>query len=164
MVIENKLLYGSYMRHELAQGFKLSLSDESVPSAWVRPLSQAVDLTLLGYGGMSDLLVAAAEKLFEEHDIIAQVLCPGQIYPFSVVGLLPALGAAPRLLIVEEGQGFAGFGAELIAQLAELASALAPHARRLAPPPDIIPAGAALEKAMLPGLEAIIAKARELCV
>jgi len=113
---------------------------------------------LLGYGGMSEFLVQAAERLFEEHDLIAQVLCPTQIYPFDVRPLLPAILNSRQLVTVEEGQGFAGFASEAIAQTAEQAPAFRSRLHRIAPPPDIIPASGRLERCMLPSLEEIVAR------
>ncbi len=163
LVLENKIAYGAHLRAEPAAGFQVWRSDEVFPTAWLRPEARSADLTLLGYGGMSDLLATAAERLFSDHDRIAQVICPMQIHPFEVAPLLPALRLGRRLLIVEEGQGFAGFGAEVIAQLAERAPELLAGVARLAPPCDLIPASGAMEKAMLPTLELILDRAVSLC-
>ena len=163
LVLENKVLYGTHLRGPAPAGYALLQSGERFPTAWLRPDAPGADLTLLGYGGMSEMLATAAERLFIEHDLIVQLLCPMQIYPFSVGPLLPALRRAGRLLIVEEGQGFAGFGAEVAAQLAEAAPDWNLRLGRLAPPADIIPSSGTMERAMLPSLEAIVARAVELC-
>lgn len=163
LVIENKTAYGANLRAEHAPGFRVLASDERFPTAWLRPEARRADLTLLGYGGMSELLASAAERLFTDHDLIAQVLCPMQLHPFDVGPLLPALRLADRLLIVEEGQGFAGFGAEVVAQLAERAPELRGRLARLGPPSDIIPSSGSMEKAMLPSLETIVARAAAFC-
>ena len=163
LVIENKIAYGTNLRAEHAPGFSVFASDEVFPTAWLRPEARRADITLVGYGGMSDLLATAAERLFAEHELIAQVLCPMQLHPFAVGPLLPALRCAERVLIVEEGQGFAGFGAEVSAQLGEHAPEFFGCVARLAPPCDIIPASGSMEKAMLPSLELILARAVALC-
>jgi 2-oxoisovalerate dehydrogenase E1 component len=163
LVLENKGLYGTHLRGEFPPGFAILSSDERFPTAWLRPDAETADLTLLGYGGMSEMLATAAERLFIEHDLVVQLLCPMQIHPFSVGPMLPVLRRAPRLLIVEEGQGFAGFGAEVAAQLAEAAPAWAVRIGRLAPPEDVIPSSATMEKAMLPSLDAIVARAAGMC-
>ncbi len=163
LVLENKTAYGENLRAEHAPGFRMLASSETFPTAWLRPEARCADVTLLGYGGMSDLLATAAERLFVEHDLIAQVLCPMQIYPFDIGPLLPVLRLGERLLVVEEGQGFAGFGAEVMAQLAERAPEFRGQVGRLAPPSDIIPASGAMEKTMLPSLELILARASALC-
>jgi len=53
LVIENKVLYGIFMREQLPQGFELFISNELYPTAYVKPLAAKVDYTLVGYGGMS---------------------------------------------------------------------------------------------------------------
>ena len=158
LVIENKVAYGTELRATVAPGFAVHLSSEQFPTAWLRPQAQDIDITLLGYGGMSEILVQAAERLFEEHDLIAQVLCPTLIHPFDVRPLLPAILNSKQLVAVEEGQGFAGFASEVFAQMAECAPAFCDRLHRIAPPPDVIPASASLERRMLPSLEEIIAR------
>ncbi|NTW83800.1 MAG: pyruvate dehydrogenase [Chlorobiaceae bacterium] len=159
LVIENKILYGSYLHDTPSEGFQLLHSDELFPSAWLRPYAADVDMTLVGYGGVCELLLAASEILFEEHDIVAQVLCVMQIYPFRVAPFLEMLGSAKGVLIVEEGQGFAGFGSEVIAQLAEHDALSGLNVRRHYPPAHCIPASGILEKAMLPGVASIVREA-----
>lgn len=162
LVIENKLLYSSYLRSEAPEGFAVLHSDAEFPDVWVKPCLSAntrCDITLMGYGGTSEMLLEACERLFDEHDITAQVLSVMQIYPFSVQPLLPVLQAAPQLLIVEEGQGYASFGAEVITQLAEAASdqGLAmPRVGRVYPPAHCIPSSGPLEAQLLPSVDNII--------
>ncbi len=160
LVIENKRLYATFLRDRAPRGFRLELSDEPFPTALLRPESEEVDLTLLGYGGASECLVAVADRLFEEHEIIAQVICPTQIYPFGIDALAAEIARAPYLVIVEEGQGFAGFGAEVAAQLAQRGFRGA--IRRVAPAPIPVPAAESLEKAALISEEKVLAEVLEL--
>jgi 2-oxoisovalerate dehydrogenase E1 component len=156
LVIENKLLYGSYLAAAVPRGWRLLHSTEPFPTAWLAPECAAVDVTLLGYGGTGELLLEASQALFEQHDIVAQVLCVMQIYPFDVESLLGPLSAAGRLLVVEEGQGFSGFGAELVSQLAERDRLDELTVRRLHPPAHCIPSSGPLEKEVLPSVAGIV--------
>jgi len=156
LVIENKQLYGGYPLSAPAEGYQLWHSDETFPSAWLKPEADHVDVTLLGYGGMADLLVEACEILFVEHDLVAQILCPMQIYPFSVTPHLDLLRRAPRLLIAEEGQGFAGFGAEVLGQLAEQGALNGLAVGRVYPRAYCIPSSGLLEKDTLPSVEDVV--------
>jgi 2-oxoisovalerate dehydrogenase E1 component len=156
LVIENKRMYSGHLLSEAPSGYEILQSGEPFPAFWVRPQAQQVELTLLGYGGTSEMLFEACEALFEEHDLVAQVLVITQIYPFSCQPLLEAIEAAPKLIIVEEGQGFAGVGAEITAQLAEQGVLAHIEVRRLAPQAYCIPASADLERQMLPSKSAII--------
>jgi 2-oxoisovalerate dehydrogenase E1 component len=162
LVIENKLLYGNYLLATPPEGFRLLHTQEAFPVAWLRPDAAKVDVTLIGYGGTSDILVAACERLFDEHDLVAQVVSVMQVYPFHVDPLLDVLTAAAHLLVVEEGQGFAGFGSELVAQLAERDALNGMRVRRLHPQAHCIPSSGPLEKELLPDVQDIVNAALEL--
>lgn len=157
LVIENKLQYAQQLRAELPPGFKALVTDEAFPTVWIKPDAATVDVTLIGYGGLSETLLEAATLLFNEHELLTQVICPSQIYPFNVQPLLPALAASQTLVFVEEGQGFAGFSSEVIAQIAERDASLLGNVIRVIPPQTPIPATKSAELAMLPNPSQIIA-------
>jgi 2-oxoisovalerate dehydrogenase E1 component len=156
LLIENKLLYALNLREQLPEGFKTLISNELFPTVLVKPEARALDVTLIGYGGVSDALVTVAERLFEEADIIAQIICPTQIYPFKIEPFMHLLSDTKFLILVEEGQGFAGFGAEVIAQIAEHNPALLKRVKRIVPPAIPIPASGAAEKDILPNVNNLI--------
>lgn len=162
LVIENKLLYGTFPLWAVPDGFQLLHSTVTFPDAWLRPDSNRCDVTLLGYGGTSDLLVQAAERLFEDYDVVAQVLVVTQIYPFDITQIEEVLRRAPRLLVVEEGQGYSGFGAEVIAQITERGNPDGLAVARLYPPAYCIPSSGPLEKTVLPCVDQIVARSLEL--
>ena len=162
LVIENKQQYSQFLREKLPQGFKTYISNETYPTAVVRPETQKVDVTLVGYGGTSEMLVLAADRLFEEHDIVAQILCPMQIYPMKISPYLALISEASLLVLVEEGQGFAGFSSEIIAQISEEAPELLTKVRRVVPIEMPIPAAGKLEKVVLPSIDSIIESVLEL--
>ena len=156
LVIENKLLYSSYLLGVPPKGYQLLHSNETFPTAWLKPEAEVVNVTLLGYGGTSEMLLEASEILFEEHDLIAQVVSVMKIYPFHMEAILEPLTLAKHLLIVEEGQTFAGFGAEVVTQLAELDVLQGLKLRRLAPAEHCIPSSGLLEKTILPSVSGIV--------
>ena len=156
LMIENKLLYGSRLKANLPAGFQLLHSNDEFPVAWLRPESDDIDVTILGYGGNADLIVDACEALFERHDIVAQGISPAQIYPFGLETIKDIIQLSKRLVIVEEGQGFAAFGSEIIAQMAEGGLLQDMQVRRLSPAEYCIPASGPLEKDMLPNLDRIV--------
>lgn len=162
LVIENKLLYGAYLHAEPPLGFQFLESSEKFPSIWVKPESDQIDLTLIGYGGTSELLLEASNVLFDHHDLIAQILIVMQIYPFDVRPLIDIICRARRLIVLEEGQGFAGFGGEVLAQLAETDAIRGLTIRRVSPPAHCIPSSGPLEKQVLPSVASVIAAALQL--
>ncbi|TNH43736.1 dehydrogenase E1 component subunit alpha/beta [Photorhabdus luminescens] len=155
LLIENKILYTKSIRNA-PLGFTSYASDDPFPAVVVSPLSTNVDAVIFGYGGLSDLLVDVAEELFVEHDVIAQVICPLQIYPFSVIPYIKLVSKCKIAIIVEEGQGFAGFGSEVVAQLTEILGKLLPRTIRIYPSSMAIPSSKALENLMIPGKDMLI--------
>lgn len=161
LLIENKVLYTRTMGGSVPEGFIVELTADDPPAALVHPGGRP-DVTLLGYGGMCDELLDACGTLFVEHDCLAQVLCPVQVWPFRVEPYLDRIAGAGALVVAEEGQGFAGFGAEVVAQLAEAGAAPPRGVARVAALPTPVPASPALERATLPGAGAVVAAALRL--
>jgi 2-oxoisovalerate dehydrogenase E1 component len=156
LIIENKLLYALNLRENMPEGFKALISDETFPTVLIKPESDTLDITLIGYGGLSDTLVNVAERLFDEADVVSQIICPTKIYPFNIKPFIHLLSNSKFLVLVEEGQGFAGFGSEIIAQIAEHDSSLLRRVKRVVPQAIPIPASGSAEKEMMPNVNNII--------
>lgn len=161
IVIENKILYTLNLREQLPHGFKTYITDEDFPLVHVKPVSSRVDITLIGYGRLSETLLEVAERLFEENELVAEIICPTQIYPFDIKPIATLFDKSSALFIVEEGQGFAGFGSEVVTQIAEYNPGLLKKVRRIIPMVTPIPASGHLEKQMLPNTDNIIKKIME---
>jgi 2-oxoisovalerate dehydrogenase E1 component len=161
VLIENKLLYALRVTDHAPEGFALEHTDERYPTTRLRPHAEP-DLTILCYGGMLPDVEKAVEQLFEEHEIIAEVVCPTQLYPLNPWPMVESLERSRRLLIVEEGQGFAAFGAEAVTQLLERAPGVVERVQRVTPPAHPIPSCGPLEKALLPGPSHVVDGALEL--
>jgi len=162
LVVENKLLYGERFSRPAPQGFAWETSDERFPTVRLRPVGAAADLTIFCYGGMLGEAEAAVESLFAEHDILCEIVCPSQLYPFNAFPLLDSVRRTGRLLTVEEGQAFAALGGEAVAQIAQAAPGVLRGVGRLAAARHPIPAAPNLERKVLPGAGHIVRKAKEL--
>ncbi len=156
LVIENKILYGKYLGGSVPDGFKVFRSDERFPSILIQPETNQVDVTIISYGGYLDTLVDVAEQLFDKYDIKAQIICPSQIFPCNFKQYVGLLNDSRLIAIVEEGQKFAGFGSEVLAQLSECSLELVGNVIRIAAEANPIPTASALEKKSLPGIDTII--------
>lgn len=156
LIIENKLLYGVRLGRDVPSGFVLEHTSEAFPTTRLRPLSPP-DVTILCYGGLVHEVEAAVERLFDEHELICELLCPLQLYPFNPWPVVESVQQSGRLLIVEEGVSFAALSAEVVAQLVEHAPGVLRQVRRLAAPPQVIPSCGPLEKTLLPGEQQVIA-------
>lgn len=156
LVIENKLLYPKYITTNYPEGFKAFRSDEKYPTVLVRPESVRAHVTIVGYGGMSEIIIKAIEKLFIDFDIIAQAIIPTQIYPINFEPLIESIPEGTIVVVVEEGQGFAAFGTEVIAQIVEKVPKHVRKFIRIQPKDIVIPTAVHLEQEALPGVEQII--------
>ncbi len=156
IVIENKILYTLNLREQLPHGFRTFITDDDFPLVHVRPITSRVDITLIGYGRLSETLLEVAERLFEENELVVEIICPTQIYPFDIKPISTFFDKSKALFIVEEGQGFAGFGSEVVTQIAEHNPSLLKKVKRIIPLETPIPASGHLEKHMLPNADNII--------
>lgn len=156
LLVENKVLYTKHVHTETPQGFNCTISNEKYPTIVISPKSSQIDLTLIGYGNLGDILIDVVEKLFYEHEVISQLICPIQIYPFNIIPFMDIILKGKSLFVIEEGQKFAGFSAEIIAQIAEYNPSLLPNLKRIAPLNALIPASKPLETEILPNVKSII--------
>lgn len=163
LFVENKLLYLERIfdgdtewalteeRTSLAPCYRLTL--QGAPPA---------DLTIAAYGHMATLARQAATRLAYEHEIFAEIIVPTQLAPLDEGNIIASARRTGRLLTLEEGTLALGWGAEVVARVAE---ALGPSLRavhRLAALDLPIPAAVPLEKRVLPQVEDILAAARRL--
>jgi 2-oxoisovalerate dehydrogenase E1 component len=161
LVIENKLLYGVRVSDQVPAGFVLEHSSDLFPTTRLRPLG-VPDVTILCYGGLLHDVERAVERLFEEEEVICDIICPLQLYPFHPWPLVQAVQQSGRLLVVEEGVSFAAFGAEAVTQVLETLPGAVRQVRRLAAPAHPIPSCGPLEKELLPGEQQVIQAVVEL--
>lgn len=155
IVFENKKMYSGRLKGDAAEGFNAELSDEEFPTVRIRPDADA-ELTLLCYGGMLEAAEEAQIRIFDELDMVAEVICPTKLYPFDISALLQSVAVSRRLIVIEEGHAFAGWGGEIISRITETAPGLIKYVRRINMPDCPIPCSGVLEKELLPGVEDII--------
>ncbi|MEX2465089.1 MAG: alpha-ketoacid dehydrogenase subunit beta [Gaiellaceae bacterium] len=110
VVLEPKVLYRS-PREEVPEG------EHVVPLGQARVAREGSDITLIAYGGMVPVALAAAEEL----DAGAEVIDVRSLKPLDEGTLLASVGKTGRAVIVQEAPRVAGFGAEIAALLAEKA-------------------------------------------
>lgn len=163
LVIENKLIYSKRINQNELKGFSTEVSMEIFPTTRITVKNSMPDITLVCYGGMLVEVEEAVAILFGEYEILVEIICPTLIYPFKATAIIESLEKSKRLLIVEEGQGFAAFGSEVISQIVEYnAALLSKGVRRLSASENAIPASRYLEEFTLPQASDIIIAAKEL--
>ncbi|WP_116127827.1 dehydrogenase E1 component subunit alpha/beta [Lewinella sp. IMCC34183] len=160
VVLENKILYTRSLNRKTPDGFLLESSGGDLPVLRMRPEGVAAEVTILCYGGMLEEAERAAERAFDEHEILCEVICPTLLHPFDPASLLESTAVTGKLVVAEEGTSFAAFGAEAIA------SVVAAGPRELAVKrlgfDGVIPCSLPGEIKLLPGTEAIVNAVKEL--
>ncbi len=121
------------------------------------------DLTIIAYGTMAHYAVEAADLLSTE-GIEAEVLDLRSIRPLDWASVEAAVRRTGKVLIVYEDNEFAGFGAEVAAQIGEKAFEWldAPVRRYASPDVPTFPYADALEEQVMPSVEGIVERARDL--
>jgi 2-oxoisovalerate dehydrogenase E1 component len=153
VLIENKLLYTEHVKNTAADG-RPWLEDGAVFPTLKLDAQGRGDLTVVAYGEMVGHVEAAVRRAFEEEEILAEIIVPTRIHPLDAAPILESAAKTGRLLVVEEGQGFAGFGAEVLALCAERAERPV-AATRVFAAPHPIPCSRDLEKQALPDASSI---------
>ena len=170
LFIENKLLYLSRLQtRETLTEFDMEIYSQNLESAFptfrlVIKGAPPAAITLVAYGYMAELVREAALKLAYDYEIFAEVMIPTQLAPFQepMQTILEFVNQTQRILVVEEGNLSLGWGAEILARTIEELDLSLKAARRVAALDLPVPASTELEKAVLPGVEEIIAAARKM--
>lgn len=155
LVIEQKVLYGEYATHETIAGFWCEHSDDDFPTTRIRSNTKP-DVTIVCYGACLADVEKALERLFEEHELVGELICPTQLYPLRLEPIVASVRISRRLLLVEEGQLFCGFGAEVLASVHEACQDIPVLARRRGAAPHALPSCKSAELDSLPGVDSIV--------
>jgi len=156
MYLEPKKLY------RLATG-PLPSGDHRVPLGKAALRRDGADLTIIAYGSMAHFSIEAADRLAEE-GIQVSVLDLRSLKPLDWPSINAAVERTSKVLIVYEDNEFLGYGAEISAQIMEKSFDWldAPVQRYASPDVPTFPYAPALEQQVIPNVEGIIERAREL--
>jgi 2-oxoisovalerate dehydrogenase E1 component len=160
LIIENKIIYTRMLRPFAAPGFDLMLSNQSFPCVRISPADRAPQVTLLCHGGMLEEAEAAAQALFDEDEILVEIICPTLLQPFDPRPLADSVRVTGSLVSCEEGSSIAGFGSEALSRLSEFGAA--PARFRKLGFDGVIPSAFEAEQEVLPGASHIASAVRAL--
>ena len=153
--LENEMLYG--------QEFPVIDTEELIPLGKAALLRAGSDLTIVSFSRMIASCLAAAEEL-QQQGIDCEVIDLRSLRPLDTECLLQSLKKTNRMLVVEEGWGFAGIASEIAASLSEMAfDWLDAPIARLSGEDIPMPYAANLEALALPSIEKICRRALQLC-
>jgi 2-oxoisovalerate dehydrogenase E1 component beta subunit len=151
--LENKFLYRHY-REDVPAG------DYVVPIGVAALRTIGSDLSIISYGGAVHLCVEAARILGEEGFSI-EVVDLRSLAPLDRTTVLESVKKTSRALVVHEANITAGFGAEVVALIAQDAfEYLDAPVMRVASLDVPVPFSPPLEMAMLPSVDKIAGAAR----
>jgi pyruvate/2-oxoglutarate/acetoin dehydrogenase E1 component len=163
LFVEHKLLYAQEVQPLVAASeFEIQKLEGRFPSYRLR-ISGAPgpELTMAAYGYAAHLAGQAAQRMAYEHERFAELIVPTQLSPYTLDALADSVSRTRRLLVIEEGSYTLGWGAELVARLAEDLN-VSIRFGRVAALDSPVPAAGALEEAVLPSVEDIVAGAEVL--
>ncbi|MDZ4699500.1 MAG: dehydrogenase E1 component subunit alpha/beta [Rhodothermales bacterium] len=125
-------------------------ADYLLPFGKARVVQEGADLTIVTYGMMVHRAVAAAKTLAREGASI-EIIDLRTIVPLDSETILASVRKTSRALVIYEDCEFAGFGAEICAQIADKAfEYLDAPVRRVAGAFTPVPFADPLERAVLP--------------
>jgi 2-oxoisovalerate dehydrogenase E1 component len=156
MFLEPKKLY------RLAVG-PVPEGDHRVPIGQAALRRTGDDLTIISYGAMAHFSVEAADRLAIE-GINATVVDLRSLKPLDWPTIEAAVKRTSKVLIVYEDNEFLGYGAEVSAQISERAFDWldAPVRRYASPDVPTFPYAASLEEQIIPNVDGIVERARNL--
>jgi 2-oxoisovalerate dehydrogenase E1 component len=149
IVIENKTDYGKKIAQQRLTNFIYERNDDPYPVVRIRPSVSIPTLTIIAYGGMADTVASLLDQIFIETDHKPELIIPSTISHLPVDLVAESASRTGRLLVIEEGTGYAGIGSELIASVIEKTDARI-KARRINAFPVPIPSVKSLENIVLP--------------
>ena len=120
LIIENKILYNIIpQKQELPAFYEIFETDCDYPIITIKPkIKFKAKLTILCYGGTLLDLENALIDIFQEIEILVEIVCFSCISPINnIKPLFDSISVTSNLLIVEEGPNFASFSSEIATQI-----------------------------------------------
>ena len=155
--LEHKALYRAAAARSPEPGM-----DYLVPPGKARTVREGTDLSVITYGMMVHKSVAAARTL-EKEGLSVEVIDLRSISPLDTDAVIASVKKTGKAIIVYEDHEFIGFGAEVSAQIADIAFAyLDAPVKRLAGAFTPIPFADPLEKVVLPQDDNVLQAIRDI--
>jgi 2-oxoisovalerate dehydrogenase E1 component beta subunit len=135
----------------------------TVPLGEARVHREGDDITLVTWGAMVYTADEAAQKLEEEDGLSVEILDLRTLIPWDKRAVLESVEKTSKALVLHEDTRTGGFGAEIVATIAEEAfEHLDGPVSRVTAPDTPVPFSPPLEKAFIPQVEDVVAGLKEL--
>jgi len=130
-----------------------------VPLGVGRVHRQGSDVTVVAVGHLVQDALAVADQLADR--VSVEVFDPRTLYPFDWNGLAESLERTGRLVVIDDSNRSCGIGAEILATAAEEMRLVAPPKRVTRPDGAVLPFAPALDLAVQPSREQLLAVVQE---
>jgi 2-oxoisovalerate dehydrogenase E1 component beta subunit len=135
----------------------------TVPFGEARVHREGDDITLVTWGAMVYTADEAAQKLEQEDGLSVEILDLRTLIPWDKQAVLESVEKTSKALVLHEDTRTGGFGAEIVATIAEEAfEHLDGPVSRVTAPDTPVPFSPPLEKAFIPQVEDVVAGLKEL--
>jgi 2-oxoisovalerate dehydrogenase E1 component beta subunit len=135
----------------------------TVPFGEARIHREGDDVTLVTWGAMVFTAAEAAQKVEEEDGISTEIVDLRTLAPWDRKAVLASVEKTSKALVLHEDTHTGGFGAEIVATIAEDAfEHLDAPVRRIAAPDTPVPFSPPLEKAFIPQVEDVVKGIKDL--
>ncbi|WP_329003386.1 alpha-ketoacid dehydrogenase subunit beta [Kribbella sp. NBC_00709] len=114
------------------------------------------DVTVVAVGQLVQDALAVADELAGA-GVSVEVFDPRTVYPFDLDGLAASVAKTRRLVVIDDSNRTSGFAAEVLAVAAERFTLAAPPRRVTRPDGAVLPFALALDRAVQPGREQLVA-------
>lgn len=164
ILIENKKMYGEKLYIEKAGKINMFYVVESEDTFPVYRLTldeeESPDVTIITYGSGVDIAMEAAIELMMGDELLVNIIVHTCLSPLNTEAMVEYIGDCKNIVSLEEGTLRNGWGAEIIAQLAEKLYGC--RYKRIAAENCVIPCGAELERKVLPDKDKIVREVRRM--
>jgi pyruvate/2-oxoglutarate/acetoin dehydrogenase E1 component len=151
---ENPVLF---LEHKLLYGEKgVRWEDATIPPGRATVTRPGADLAIVSAMRSARDALAAADVLYVEHGIDAEVIDLGSLRPLDLETLTASATRTGRVMVVEEGPRTGGWAGEVIAALTEACWGQLDEIWRLCSPDVPVPFSGPLEDVYLPDVDDIV--------
>lgn len=153
-----------FLEHKALYGVKGEVADDAgpIPFGKANVCKEGSDVTIVAFSKMVYSALEAAETLAGK-GINAEVIDPRTVSPLDMETILASVKKTHKLVIAHEAVKVGGVGAEIAAQVAEMAiDYLDAPIMRVGAPFTPVPFSPPLEEAFVPGAEDIVAAVQKM--
>ena len=119
LLIENKILYTIDTAKKKLPSYTYQFNESLFPELYIKPNEHKSSVTVLCYGEILNVVEDALLDLFIDEELFCDIICPSLISEINSKSVIESLMTTRKLLIVEEGSGYASWGSELVSKIHE---------------------------------------------